>query len=120
MWQLRAASACIVKSKVWEGRQVLRVFFMNPEVLRGWKYRGREITTEMIMEWASVWEQASSAPQFTVTPRVGKADIRVKFSGNNNLDLLHISRVILPTQPKANAGLWWVCRQLPLLKISQQ
>ena len=81
-----AAAACIVKEKVWKGRQVLRVFFMNPEVLEGWKCGRKKMTTEMIMEWAGVWQQrAPSAPQFTVTERVDKADIRVKFSGSLNL-----------------------------------
>ena len=85
MCQSGAAAACIVKSKVWEGRQVLRVYFMNPEVLEGWKCEGKKkLTTEMILEWAGVWEQAPSAPQLTVTRRMDKADIRVKFSGNSN------------------------------------
>ena len=61
---------------------MVKVFFMNPEVLEGWKCEGKEITTEMIMEWAGVWQQAPSAPQFEVTTNVKKADIRVKFSGN--------------------------------------
>ena len=56
---------------------------MNPEVLEGWKCEGKKkITTDMILEWASVWKKAPSAPQFTVTQRVDKADIRVKFSGS--------------------------------------
>ena len=76
------AGACVVKEKLWAGRQVLRVYFTNPEVLEGWKCEGKKMTTEMIMEWAGAWAQASSAPQFTVTKRKDKADIRVKFSGS--------------------------------------
>ena len=82
MQQSGAAAALIVKSKVWEGRQVLRVYFMNPKVLEGWKCEGKKMTTDMIMEWAGAWEQAPSAPQFEVTPKVDKADVRVKFSGS--------------------------------------
>ena len=101
---------------------MLKVFFMNPEVLEGWKCEGKKkLTTDKIMEWAGVWnsDKAPSVPQFTVTQRVDKADVRVKFSGNSNLELLQIS-MVLPTQPMTNALLRWVCRQLPFLKISQQ
>ena len=81
---LRAA-ACVVKEKLWKGRQVLKVYFTNPEVLEGWECEGKTMTTDMILEWAGAWEQASSAPQFTVTTRVARADIRVKFSGSRSL-----------------------------------
>ena len=80
-----AGHAYIVQERLWKGRQVLRVFFMNPEVLEGWKCGRKKMTTEMIMEWVGVWQQASSAPQFTVTTNDTKADIRVKFSGNLKL-----------------------------------
>ena len=80
------SGAAAVKSKVWAGRQVLRVYFMNPEVLEGWKCEGKRMTPEMVMKWAGAWQQASSAPQFTVTSRVQRADIRVKFSGKSNFD----------------------------------
>lgn len=76
------ALACVVKEKLWKERQVLRVLFMNPDVLKGWKCEGKEMTTEMIMEWVdSVWQNAPAAPQFNVTESVHRADIRVMFSG---------------------------------------
>ena len=62
---------------------------MNPVVLEGWKCEGKKkLTTEMIMEWAGAWksDKAPSAPEFTVTDRMNKADIRVKFSGNSMFD----------------------------------
>ena len=59
---------------------MLKVYFTNPEVLEGWKCEGKKMTTEMILEWAGVWQQAPSAPQFVVTSKVRKADIRVEFS----------------------------------------
>ena len=75
-------SACVVREKAWRGRQVLRVYFMNSEVLEGWKCEGEDITIEMIMEWAGAWEQADPAPQFAVIDKEKKADIRVMFSGS--------------------------------------
>ena len=75
------AFACVVKEKLWKNRQVLKVYFVNPEVLEGWKCEGKKMTTDMILKWAGAWEQAPSAPQFKVTERVAKADVRVKFSG---------------------------------------
>ena len=69
---------------------MLRVYFMNPEVLEEWKCEGKEMTTEMIMEWAGAWEKAPSAPQFTATSRVQRADIRVKFSGNSYFIFSHL------------------------------
>ena len=56
---------------------------MNPKDLKGCRSKeGKEMTTEMIMEWASVWSKnCPYAPQFDVTTRWAKADIRVKFSG---------------------------------------
>ena len=92
----RQAAACVVKEKLWKDRQVLRVFFMKPgsEVLEGWKCEGKEMTTEMIMEWAGAWQQAPSAPQFEVAERVVRADIRVKFSGTGSYkNLLHVQYV---------------------------
>ena len=78
---LRAA-ACVAKEKLWKGRQVLKVYFMNSDALKGWESGKKNMTTETIMEWAGTWEKAPSAPQFTVTTRVDSADIRVKFSGS--------------------------------------
>ena len=62
---------------------MLKVYFMNPKDVEGWKSdKGKEVTTEMIMEWANVWStNCPGAPQFDVTGREAKADIRVKFSG---------------------------------------
>ena len=75
------ANACVVKEKLWSDRQVLRVYFTNPEVLEGWKCEGKKkLTTDMIMEWAGAFQQAPSAPQFEVTTNIRRADIRVEFS----------------------------------------
>ena len=64
------AKASVVREKLRKGRQVLKVFFMNPEVLEGWKCEGKEMTTEKIKEWAGAWKKASPPPEFTETESV--------------------------------------------------
>ena len=115
--------ACVVKEKLWKGRQVLKVFFMNPEVLEGWKCEGKKMTTEKIMEWAGAWKEASPAPEFTGTQRVDRADIRVKFSGiylaSYNKLLLYINYLLIPCmQLQKHAHPRWACLQLPLIETS--
>ena len=80
------AAAYVFRDKVWKGRQVLKVFFLNPEVLRGWR-----LTTDTILEWAGVWQEKDvedKIPVFTVASRKDKADIRVMFSGELNTSVL--------------------------------
>ena len=79
---VRSAIQCISKLysiHVEESGSQLGVYadtLMNPDVLEGWKCEGKKkLTTDMIMEWAGAWEKAPSAPQFTVTRRVDKADV---------------------------------------------
>ena len=87
-----AAAARVVKEKLWKGRQVLKVCFMKPDDLKGCKSKeGKEMTTEMIMEWANVWSTTCpDVPQFVINEKEAKADIRVKFSGavNNSYMLI--------------------------------
>ena len=66
------------RDKVWAGRQVLRVFFLNPEVLRNWG-----LTTEVILDWAAAWQRHDDEriPIFQKNFAARKADIRVGFSG---------------------------------------
>ena len=66
---------------------MLRVYFINPDVLKGWKCGKKNMSIEMIMEWAGVWkpEETPSVPEFEVIPNASRADIRVQFSGNVNL-----------------------------------
>ena len=114
-WQSESATTLKFIVKVWKGRQVLKVYFMNPEVLEGWKCEGKKMTTEMIMEWANAWEQAPSAPQFKATSNVKIADIRVKFSGSLNfpVGILYTgSYTSCHSQTRKDAGLWWAWRLL--------
>lgn len=67
-------------SKIWKGRKVLRVHFMNPEVLDGWE-NGTSVAN--IMAWAnSSWNSTfyEHIPRFEATKDMKIADIRVFFS----------------------------------------
>ncbi len=68
-------------SKIWRDRSVLRVYFMNPGALHDWKCGISGTGT--IMSWASSWNSPlfEQIPRFEETDAVGRADIRVKFSG---------------------------------------
>ena len=72
------------KSKIWRGRKVLTVFFLNEEFIfeQEWKLRSKQqLTVETIMEWAGAWNSYNlhSVPKFEMVP-FQQADIRVKFS----------------------------------------
>ena len=71
-------------SKIWRGRQVLTVFFMNEEFIyeEKWKSsRGYQLTVEQIMGWAGTWNLSDfhSVPKFEMVP-FQQADFRIKFS----------------------------------------
>ena len=66
--------------KIWTGRSVLKVYFMNPEILEEWA-NGTRI--DNIMTWASSWNSPlyDQIPRFEETKDDLTADIRVRFSG---------------------------------------
>ena len=73
-----------VRSKIWRGRQVLTVFFVNEEFIyeQKWKsFPGKQLTVEQIMEWAGTWNSSDfqSVLKFEMVP-FQQADIRIKFS----------------------------------------
>ena len=79
------------RSKIWRGRQVLSVFFMNEELIykQKWtvkEYYTKQLTVEKIMEWAGVWNSIDvhSVPDFE-TVAFHQADIRIKFSSMYHL-----------------------------------
>ena len=75
----------IENDKIWEKKQTLKVYFMNLEEIEkfGWKCRGKPIGATLILFWAGIWNTAKALiPAFQTTTDPGKADIRVKFSGN--------------------------------------
>ena len=76
-----AGAAVVCTDVIWAGRQVLKVYFLNPHVLTGWPMN---LTTEIIIEWANgttdrrAWKEVM---EFKETNKREKADIRVEFSG---------------------------------------
>ena len=69
---------------IWKGKEVLNVCFMNPEYLSEWQCRGEPMNINTILAWARVWNlvPCPQIPLFEVTTDKEEADIRVKFSGN--------------------------------------
>ena len=80
------------RSKIWNGRQVLTVFFMNEELIyeQEWTKETfyqvvsnseKQLTVEQIMEWVETWNPTDlrSIPKFEIVPS-HQADIRIKFS----------------------------------------
>ena len=77
----------IQKNLLWEKRSpfILRVYFINPEVLRNesWKCGDEPLTTEHILAWAFVWNN----PAYTNYPRIStdralnlqESEIRIEF-----------------------------------------
>ncbi len=84
------AAAVVVKKRIWKDRERLNVYFMNTEILEGWRIG---VTPEKILEWANVWKRDpdpnskdskdSKVPKFERTMTISRrTDIRVDFSGN--------------------------------------
>ncbi len=70
-----AAAAYVRTQKLWKGREVLKVHFLNPSVLESWK-SGHGFSKKSI-------------PEFIVTESAKKADIRVLFLGMLTSSLIH-------------------------------
>ena len=80
-----------VGSKIWRGRQVLTVFFMNEEFIyeQKWEsFHGEQLTVEQIMEWAETWNSSDvhSVIKFEIVP-FQQADIRIKFSSKYQTEI---------------------------------
>ncbi len=79
-----ALGAYIVYNKLWKEREVLKVFFKNPEVIRKWKCRNEPMTTTNILAWAAVWNHpfhSNIIPTLEITENIENSDIRVQFLG---------------------------------------
>ena len=80
-------SAVFARSKIWKGRQVLTVSFLNKEFID--EHGGSSVlTVQSIMDWAGVWNSCVSPedniPKFEMASfQNSKADIRIKFSSEN-------------------------------------
>ena len=70
------------RKQLWDIKR-LKVAFLNPEKLAKWTFQGSPITKATILEWANVWNpwKKESVPWFEETASVGRAQIRVNFSG---------------------------------------
>ena len=72
-------SAVVCTGVIWEKREVLKVHFLNPEVVQKWG-----LTTATILEWANgtpeqeAWGEIMT---FEESKNIKRADIRVEFSG---------------------------------------
>ncbi len=105
-------------SQLW-GKKVLKVHFMNPEVLKkdGWKYGDDPLSQSQILSWVKSWnDNAVSYPKISLSPATKQdADIRVTltscecstdtlisgavleyFAGENPLRMSQISRKFDP------------------------
>lgn len=67
------------RSRIWKGREVLKVVFLNPEVLSQWG-----LTIGTVLDWANLWnaDHRNKVPVFAQASNLRRADIRVMCSGN--------------------------------------
>ena len=79
--------------KIWAGRSVLKVYFMNPKILEEWA-NGTRIAN--IMTWASSSPLYDQIPRFEETNNDLTVDIRVMFSGVHAF--LAVSVIVLSFQ----------------------
>ena len=63
----------------------LFVYFINPDILKGWKCGDGQMNLETILAWAEKWNDASAGdiPKFERTKVLQDADIRVQFVGKS-------------------------------------
>ncbi len=72
------------RNKIWAGRELLKVTFLNPDVLNSWG-----LTRDNILDWAKVWDVGNEkVPTFKQVPKASRADIRVLLSGNSYYQVL--------------------------------
>ena len=75
--------------KIWQKRDVLKVYFLNPEDLdtKEWMCGKDNMNVQNIVDWAQVWNNATypHIPSFEKTDSKDKADIRVHFGGESKL-----------------------------------
>ena len=74
-------SATLLPSSLWKGVDELKVYFMNEDEIKTWKYEGRELSVATIFSWVKfTWNvNAKNYPKFSITSQQSDAHIRVKF-----------------------------------------
>ena len=76
-------SAWFQRELLWKNRTNLKVMFLN-SVPMDWKYEGKTIDQNLIIEWANVWYERSEyiCPKFVIVDQKVQSDIRIDFKGN--------------------------------------
>ena len=71
-------SAHMYRNKIWASRQLLKVTFLNPELLFQWG-----LTVDNVLDWANEWnsDDSDKVPKFVKELQTKRADIRVQCSG---------------------------------------
>lgn len=77
-----------VATKMWKGREVLFVYFLNPELLLG------RLNVNKVMDWAKKWSE-SDIPKFERTNSSGDADITVEFGSKSWHDIVKINQMLI-------------------------
>ncbi len=81
-------------TKLWVGRDVLWVYFMNPKrlVKESWMCGKELLNVQNIMDWAGAWNSPThpNIPKFKKTDDQDKADIRVEFIGGHAIYIIII------------------------------
>ena len=74
-----AAGALVSTDKLWRGRNLLKVYFLNPHILG----RDGRLSVSTILACAQQWNSRafSDVPNFERTDSTWNADIRVYFGG---------------------------------------
>ena len=77
--------ATFAMGKLWSGRDILKVYFMDEDLVNQWRVRNESLSIALILEWANLWKyRCDTVPRFIwERTDIMKSDIRVKFSGNN-------------------------------------
>ena len=105
------SAAYALETKLWVSRDRLKVFFLNPEVLKdeGWMCGKSLLNVDNILGWANSWNPNTcpDIPDFKQTDKQEEADIRVKFEGKSNHEnsLVHYESVC-PIQVGAVGQRW--------------
>lgn len=76
-----AAGAWVQTSKMWRTRDQLKVHFLNPEALEGWKIGNAPMNVDNILAWAAEWSSALAPeiPTFVRKDTARNSDVRVSF-----------------------------------------
>ena len=85
--ELEETDGWVQTSKLWKTRDKIKVHFLTPKVLEGWKIGSttNRMTVDDILSWAAEWtrELVPAIPKFVKTDSAEESDIRVAFKGES-------------------------------------